>query len=394
MTYPKVNVRYQSGALGGVADINDGVAGLIIGCDITLATEPSLEANKVYTLNSLVDAKDFGFNQIPYAYAQISEFYKEAGTGAKLHVYLVAETETLAEITDKAADPCRAKNFLEKANDAKFWGVCRKPAAGYSPTTTDGIDDDVTTAIANANLLNEDFAALQRPMRAIVEGRGFGGDVLALKDLRSSTDNRAAGVITSGDAVKNADATAASVGLVLGRLAGIPVQRKISRVKDGKLTINAAFLSDGTAIEDNDVKSISEKGWIVTREFIGKDGYFFADDPLATEATDDYSNISYGRTIDKVHSIAYDVFVDEIDDEVLVDAEGKIDAAVAKELEGKIDNAVNTLMTANDELSGFSAFVSTDQDIITTGKIQIAVKPQPVGYSRIIEVLLGFSKTS
>ncbi len=74
-------------------------------------------------------------------------------------------------------------------------------------------------------------------------------------------------------------------------MASLPVQRKISRVKNGALPISGAYFSNtnDTETHENAWNSIHDKGYIFFRTFVGKSGYFFNDDPTATALTDETS---------------------------------------------------------------------------------------------------------
>ncbi|MCG8701262.1 MAG: DUF2586 family protein [Bacteroidales bacterium] len=420
MGYPGVDIQIQSGQLGAVASTNDGICGLIIADD---PGSTNIEAGKVYTFTSIDDVKNTDFKDIAFAFGQISEFYLEAGSGSKLHVMLVPNTETMEDICDAADDNAYAKQLLHAANgEINFLGVCRKPnstAVGeipaYNATHDNGLDDDAYNALSKAQSLCDDYAAMYQPCFAIIEGREFQGILSgtgALTDIRSASFNRASIAICSTDSAltvtKNNDGEitnidhdgSASVGLVLGRIAAIPVQRKISRVKSGALAIPSAYIADAsittgiskgyTKIEDAKIETITGLGYISIRHFTGRVGYYFADDPLATTATDDYNCITNRRVIDKAIRIVYNTYINELNDEIEIAPDGTISPAVAKSYQGLIENAVNQLMTANDEVSSFSAFVDINQNVLSTGRLVIECKIVPVGYSREIVVKLGF----
>ena len=97
---PIVSVELKSGGLGIAGGTPDGVVGLTIGCD---PGATGITAGDIFVMTSVDDAVTNKIAEIPYAYQQVKEFYNEAGRGAKLYVQIVENTETLADICDKAS---------------------------------------------------------------------------------------------------------------------------------------------------------------------------------------------------------------------------------------------------------------------------------------------------
>ena len=185
-------------------------------------------------------------------------------------------------------------------------------------------------------------------------------------------------------------------GFLLGLIATLPVQRNIGRVLNGNLGIDEAYLTDGvTRAEDISASQdvLHDKGYVFPMVRVGRAGYYYNDDPTATGNTDDYGSLANGRVIDKVQRIAYDIYIDRINDDFALSLSGKLGAAALKSLQGDIEDAVNAIMTSAEELSSFRCFVDPDQDTVSAGKTRIQLKAQPRGYFKEIEVELGFSKT-
>lgn len=390
MALPKVDIQLQNGALGAVEEMSDGVAGIVVS-GVAITGDNPWDIGEVKSFRSIDEVKAAGIDETydttntTHAFRQIKEFYDEAGNGAKLYVIIVPKTETMANIANKAGTYHYAKVLLDAANgEIRFFGITRIPDTGYTPTYTSGLDDDVIAAVVNAQALCNDYAAKYTPTFCLIEGRDYQGDPDDLEDLRAASYNRV-GVVICG----TQEDTTASVGLVLGRLAKIPVQRKISRVKDGALLIAAAYCSDGETIESSDIESIHNLGYIAIRVFANKTGYYLTDDPLATAITDDYNCITNRRVIDKAVRIVYLTYINELNDDIDINADGTIPTPVCKYYQSIIANAVNNLMA--NEISSFTAVVDPKQNVISTSKVQIKCSIVPKGYTKTIEVLLGFS---
>jgi hypothetical protein len=94
-----------------------------------------------------------------------------------------------------------------------------------------------------------------------------------------------------------------------------------------------------------------------------------------------------------VQRIAYDVYIDRVNDDFALSLQGKIGAAALKALQGDVEDAVNTVMTSAEELSSFRCYVDPGQDPIGTGKTVVRLNVQPRGYFKMIEVELGLVKS-
>jgi hypothetical protein len=342
---------------------------------------------------SIDEVKDAGLNaeydtaNTTNAFKQVADFYKVAGDGAELWLMVVAKTETMEDICDAASLHAYAKKLLGSADGAiRLMGVCRVPDALFVPTYEAGIDDDVIAALTNLEALAISQTALMAPFVGIVEGRDYQGDAGDIEDLKGLGFSHVAGVIC-GD---KAD-TSAGVGLLLGRLAADPVMRKPGRVKTGAIPIVAGYLSDGTKVSRGVADSLDTKGWIVMTPYPQRSGLYWGVDNTCSAADDDFSTIVNRRVIDKAMLIAYDSYITEIMDEIKVDEAGKLDPGVVKYYEGKITNAINNLMTGGGEISGVAAYIDPAQNIISTGVLVVKLSIVPVGYSKEIQVNLGFT---
>ena len=112
---------------------------------------------------------------------------------------------------------------------------------------------------------------------------------------------------------------------------------------------------------------------------------------MLTVSTDDYCMLARGRIVDKMHVLAYTTFVQEIDDEVPVNADGTLDAGFCKWLSQQIVNQINNTMTANREISSITCYINPAQNILSTNQLNIALSAVPVGYATNIDITLGFN---
>ena len=219
-----------------------------------------------------------------------------------------------------------------------------------------------------------------------------------MPDLTEQGYNRVG--ILVGDTSQNS--TGAAMGVLAGKLAACPVQRHIGRVRDGSLAITTCYIGSKDATVA-DVETLNNKGYITFRTFVGKAGYFFADDHLATAVADDYRSIARRRTIDKAYRIAYDTMLNHVNDEIPVTNEGTLVPSMCKAWESELEAAIMNNMTANGELgvdasddsdTGVRCFIDYNQKVLSTSRIEIALSVKPYGYAKYIEVKLGFLTTN
>jgi hypothetical protein len=388
-----VHITLANGQLGGTIQTRDGIVGMVLTGETESRPGGYTELTPIL-VTSMADVTNAGISAAlnPFAIKQIQEFYDQAGSGAQLYLMLVPPTVTVNEIADNTnADGARA--LLDYAQGKiKVLGLLSDDAAiagaGGTITVTNGLNADVYIAASKMKVTAQSYFASEKPFRCIIGGTSYNGVPADLTDQSTGGGNNRVGILI-GDTETG---TSACVGLVLGVIASIPVQRKISRVKTGALTNTAAYIGATTveATGPGAINVIAEKGYMTFITYPNVSGYFFSGDPMLAATTDDYSMLSRGRVIDKAHILAYTTFVQEIDDEVPVNADGTLDAGFCKWLSQQIVNQVNNTMTAKKEISGVSCFIDPVQNILSTNELNVVLKIVPVGYATEIEISLGF----
>jgi len=377
---PNVSISLVRNGLGLVSEANDNTVAMILP---GVAVADKIALNEPKAIYSTDGANELGISETSNAnaYRHITEFYAISGTGAKLWIMLVAATTKLSEMVDSTLEICPAKLILNKANgEIVALGIAATADGG---ATVDGLDSQVKLARTKGQVLAMDYLAKIMPFVLVVEGRKM-TDADALASLHAESNYRTSTVLFSS---KNDES--ASIGSVLGQLAASAVQRKISRVKNGALPVDTAYLSDGLAIAGReDLGTIHDKGYIIARQFPGRAGYYFNGDFTATAATDDLNMIARIRIIDKALKIAYNTYVEELDDDVEVNEDGTLHASVCAYLKQKIENQVNNAMLG--EISKFTAQIDGTIDILSGAAQKIYLNITPKGYLNPIEVVLSF----
>jgi hypothetical protein len=391
---PNVEIIVENGNLGFVATTADGVAGLVV----PATAKPNLPLYSPRQIFSLKEAETLGLTEANDAtekidaWQQIKEFYAEGGNGAELFIMTVPFERPMSELCDAGNVVNGVRTLLDYADGRiRVLGIGRyiDPTVTYNQVSLGGIDNDAHLAAQKLNVLAMEYMGNFAPFVGLVDARGWNGVVADLVDLRTYTYRKVAMVLASSVAGKKS----AAIGLTLGRLARIPVQRNIGRVKSDALNIDRGFLTDGKEIKKFTTAALSaihDKGYIIFRKFVGRSGVYFNDDSTATTANDDYLTLSNNRTIHKALIVAYNTYVDEINEEIDIASDGKINATQIAYLSQKISNALKVLMLEEGNISGYEVFIDPNQNVIVTDKIVISGHITPGGKSKKIKFNLGF----
>lgn len=394
---PGVRIIFANGVLGQVEAMADGCLGFVALGAKEVAGDEGFKLGKAYTIKKLCDLEALGVTaeNNPNLYRNVKDFYEEAGDGVELWLMGFAEASTFASVLDK--DNAAGAKALIRASNGKIRGLIafKTPAAGYAATVKDGLDTDVSAALPKAQGLGEwATETLRAPIFTLVEGYGFSGNATELATLTTMEHNRVGVVI--GDTTPNSKN--ACMGVVAGRIAISPVQRKISRVKDGALKPLAIYIGD-KLVEMADVEMIDEKGYITFTTFVGRTGYYIADDNLATRVGDDYRALSNRRVIDKAYRIAYNTLLDDLNDEVPIATDGNLSPAWCTSVKSHVEQSIISNMTANGNLgndpgnpddTGVACSISYKQQILSTSRLAVGLRVKPNGYAKYIDVELGF----
>ena len=392
MALPNVSITIEGGGLGRVPSLSDGEAGLLITGKLPTAPaafdmDKPLE-NTYLRPVQIGSPKDLDALSIDSTGAhvairkQVNDFYKEAGEGAPLWLMLLptGATSTFAKVFEVGGAADKITNT--SGGRVRLLGVAHRNSD--KTTATDGLKYGLHEAVTQGQA----FALLQqkaaRPLSILI-----GGDEAALatlKDYAGGSNNRVSLLISSDKPDKRA-----AVGLVLGRLAKLPVQRSLARVKTGALPVTQGYFTDGNTTESKagSWAALHDKRYIFFRNYTGLSGYYVNDGLALTSATDDTATISLGRTIDKAVRLAYTTYIEEVAEEVILE-DGKLAAAHVKYLESKIENVINETMTNAGEISSVEAAIDTEQNILSTDKLEVVLSLVPVGYTKNIEVKIGF----
>ena len=391
---PRIKISYENGLLGTQAENKDGYF-LLLGGAVTVAETFALHT--AYEVRKLSELGKLGVTaeNNPGLYKLVRDFYSIAEEGTKALVMGFERAKKFVDICEFESGILKTA-IRDLKGDVRAVFIVRDPSADEEVSVTDGLDEDVFDALPLAQKVGEWSASeLYAPIFTVLEGRSYSAD-MTLKDLSKEKYNRVG--IMIGDT--ESSSKRAAIGLLAGRLAMSPVQRNVGRGKDGALSPPAMYIGD-TLVEKNmdEISNMYDKGYITPRIYIGKSGYYFTDDRLAVDPTDDYSHITNRRVIDKAARIAYGTLLNFMLDEIEVNEDGTMQPAIVKNWQTAIEDAVNRSMTAKGELSasngsGCKCYIDETVNVLATSTINVVLRVRPFGYARFIDVELGFLVTN
>ena len=89
--------------------------------------------------------------------------------------------------------------------------------------------------------------------------------------------------------------------------------------------------------------------------------------------------------------LVYKTYLEEVNDEVNLNADGTLSASYVKSLQAKIENIINQTMTSKGEISAVKCTIDPTQNVLQTNELEIKIKILPVGYAKYINVILGLA---
>ncbi len=382
---PKVTFKIQSDGLGRIGDGVKKVAGIVLTGNTVVG---KVELGKSYQVFSMKDVEKLGIekdNENAFAHKQLSDFYDKSGNGTELWLMLVSDATSQEQMAD-LNEPYASKLIADAKGKIRILGVVKKAVEGA--TIEHGLDADSGLSVVVAEILAQDCEEKYMPIRVIVAGNNFSGDATALLNYRETHFPHVAMTISNNDGSRTAD-----VGSALGRLADIPTQRSIARVKDGAIELFKGYFTDGSKAEDfiNNRENIHAKGYLFYTTHASRPGYYFNDDLTLTVPTNDFSLLSRGLVMDEAMIITYDTLIEELSSEVSINSAGEIHPAIVKNWQANVEKQINALMVSQGKLSGVKCFINPKQDILSNDKLEVSIKLQPVGYAKQIDVKIGFN---
>lgn len=131
--------------------------------------------------------------------------------------------------------------------------------------------------------------------------------------------------------------------------------------------------------------TLDTAGFTAIHQIPSRDGYFFVDGRMASEATSDYRTVPYRRVMDKAVALVHSALVDHVQEGVdPVDLDVSLAALIA-DAESPL-----RLMAGNGEIRGGRVTIPPGQDLLASQQLRVVVRIIPLGYLREIDLDIGF----
>jgi hypothetical protein len=329
-------------------------------------------------------------------FRHVSEFYRMAGEGRILHLWLVAQTVTPANMV------ASAKQMVMKSggNISDLAFACN-PATGYADTFVDGLNSDVKAAIPALQGFADWCDENDMPLHTVLEGRAI-SDTLAsvanLRNLQVSGNILEAPKVTLviGQDWKYADTLSAlgkkfaDVGTFLGNIASQAWNRNPGEVATQNLTATnqgiwlTGGLSNHKSYSDvfESLETLNEKAYVFPVRYQGTAGWYWNDGhtctPVVLDAAGNINQhaIYYSHTIDMAKRALRTAYMPEVKKPVELGENGKLTTDMVDYYNAVGNNALGALAGKGLISDGY-ATVDQDSDLLIEKvlKVQFAVIP-------------------
>lgn len=257
--------------------------------------------------------------------------------------------------------------------------------------TLQGIGDALAAEAAELSILYAPKVANVKQITKEVAGTGKSRVSVVICQAGSGT-----GATLYKDKANSAKSSVSGLGTVLGLLSRAKVHQCIAWVREFPTGITLPAFGDGTLYRDMDKALIEQLDTARYLFFVtqpGQTGSYMNDSHTMDEATSDYAAIESVRTMDKAVRGIRKYIVPELGGNVYVDAEsGKLASYSVENLITVANLALEEMERAG-ELSGYKADIDPDQDVASTGTLDIVIKNVASPVIRHINIKIGFAKS-
>jgi hypothetical protein len=180
----------------------------------------------------------------------------------------------------------------------------------------------------------------------------------------------------------------------------VGLQTRAGRVKDGPystIVVNAASdPTDGFNYHDERVNpglNAARIGSAMTWPKKGQ-GFFQCQEPLLSAPGSQFTEMVIGNVLDVACDIGYAAGVEEVSDNLVLQANGTLDPVALNTFQANIQNALNQGMIQTPLVSNVTATVSPTQNVLNTGTIPVTISVEPLGYANNITEVVSLSTGS
>lgn len=234
--------------------------------------------------------------------------------------------------------------------------------------------------VSSINGLPADLAVAGQSRVSVIVGQAGSGSGAELYKESGNTTN----------------ATVSCLGVMLGLLSRASVHQSISWVKEFPTGVTLAAFGDGTLYRDCDsalIEQLDASRYMFLVTYAAVSGCYVNDSHTMDVATSDYAMIESVRVMDKAVRGVRTYLTPELGGNVYIDSStGKLQSFSIAHLETTANKALEEMEKAG-ELSGYKVEIDAEQDVLSTGTVEVVIKQVPVGVMRKIRVKIGFAKS-
>lgn len=369
------------------------------------------QLNTLITLRRPSDALALGIDAAYDAandvrvFRHISEFYRMAGEGRTLHLWLVAQTVTPANMVN----PAKQMTVESGGNISDLAFACN-PASDYEDTLIDGLNSDVKAAIPALQNFADWCDENDMPLHTVLEGRAISDTLTSLADLRhfqvaGNTLEAQKVTLVVGQDWSYADTLSAigkkfaDVGTFLGNIASQAWNRNPGEVATQNLTSVklSNWLTGGLSNHKpysevfGSLETLNDKGYVFPVRYQGTAGWYWNDGHTCTLVVLDAAGninqhaIYYSHTIDMAKRALRAAYMPEVKKPVELDENGQLTTDMIDYYNALGNNALGEL-TGKGLISDGYANVDPDSDLLIEKVLNVQFAVIPTG---MINEILG-----
>lgn len=379
----------QNGNVPKLQDGQDHVSGFVaylLEADIPAA----FKAEPVQAVSTIDKAEELGITADATAWSvkmlhyQLEEVFR-INPSITLYVGLFSKPESMTFKELKTV-----QNYAEGAiRQMAIWNGDTAPTA-----------DNIVKLEAVADSLDTENAPLSTLYAPLVSNYKNLPSNLATSNPRVSVVIAQAGSGMGAELYKSKDnktkATVSAIGVALGTLSKAAVHQCIAWVKNFPSGISMPALGDGTlvrTIDKGELEKLDTNRYLFLNNVVGVAGSYWNDSHTMDSPTSDYAAIESVRTMDKAVRGIRTYLTPELGGNVYIDPDtGKLQSYTVSHLETTANIPLEEMEKAG-ELSGYKAEIDAEQDVLSTGTIEVTIKNVPVGVVRKFKVKIGFVKS-
>lgn len=365
---------------------------------------------------SIAFSLDRGVNYSPTIALGTANTYAIPGTGITLNfasgTLVAGDTYTFSTAAPQmnAAGITAAIDALRSSAYAGQWGSMQivAPLKGYSAATMATVETELDSAATSYEVYTRAMSA--SPDALVPTAWGGSGETEStwMARIQADTASQSTKRISMGAGGYNIPSPYSVLGTsfvyrrqsswaVAARVVTIPTQRMASRVRDGQLAnivvSPATDPQDGFTYHDERITpGLTASRFQALRTRVGKGTGFFLDLPnLMSPIGSQFQFQPQGAVVDVACSITYQVAVDEIDNDLILQSNGTLAPGEVRRIESEIQSALDANMTSVAMNSSITVVVDPAQNVRTTGKVKITVTVYGVGYVLEIDAGVGLA---